>query len=366
VGIETAKGTARRLVRERTFALIQVRSTDLAGAERALDTAATRIAQLEAGHDEVPYLGPGDVASPKSVSKVIPTPSGPMLALDLGEDLPGARVAEIPGLIAAELAAAGVAEATILCPKRGGPMDRLIGRGAYPTGAGLLLWAPRARPVPDIWLDTAMNWLSAGEVTAVVSGVEFTVDATTARRLLRQIIDTRSTSCLMIAGDLGGRVRTVHMTAVFTSRLTLAERGPDVTGQDRVAAAEQLTAIGRALAADVEYAAVDLDVGYDFTAWFQCGINSGWFEHWGTELAEGVYWWQLLGDAHLTRMAGPAACEALPGAGRYELVCGEPAQWLPGQPSRARLQQACRQILGHCLDEAVSDPDGGMMLPPVP
>jgi hypothetical protein len=375
MGIEIAKGTARRLIRERTGALIQVRSADLAAAERALDAAASHIAQLKAGHHEVPYLAPGELASPKMVSDVIPTPSGPMLAFDLGEDLPDARVGEIPGLIVAELRRVGVAKATVLCPRRGGPLDRLIRSTTlapppYPTGPGLLLWAPAGRPVPDSWVDSAMTWLSAGEagakVAVDVSSVQFTVKGLIARRLLRQIINARSTSCLMAAGDLDRRVRAVHVTTIFTSRLTLAERGPDVTVQDRADTAEQLAGIGRRLAADVEYAAVDLDVGDDFSSWFQCGINSGWFEHWGAELVEGAFWWQLLGDGHLARMADPAACTALPVAGRHELVCGQPAQWLPGQPSRAQLQHTCHQILDHCLDEAIPDPDGGMMLPPVP
>jgi hypothetical protein len=70
MGVEIAKGTARRLVRERTGALIQVRSATLTAAEQALKAAASRIAQLEADHHEVPYLAPEDVASPKWVSDV--------------------------------------------------------------------------------------------------------------------------------------------------------------------------------------------------------------------------------------------------------------------------------------------------------
>ena len=373
--IEIAKGTADRLIRERTCALIQVRSDDLAGAGRALEEAAAQIARLQAGHDDVPCLAPGDVAWPKMISDVIPTPSGPMLELDLGEILPEAWVGGIPDLIAAELRPVGVAEATVLCPQQGGPLDRLtrsttLAPPPYPTGPGLLLWGPAGRVVPDSWVDAAMTWLSAaeapGEVAVDVSNVQFNVDAEMARQLLRQIIDTRSTSCLMATGDLDRRVRTVHVITIFTSRLSLAERGPDVTVQDKTDTAEQLAGIGRRLAADVEYAAVDLDVGEDFSSSFRCGINSGWFEHWGTELAGGVYWWQLLGDGHLARMADPTACSALPTAGRHELVCGQPGQWLPGQPYRAQLQYACRQTLGHCLDEAKPDPNGRMMLPPVP
>lgn len=77
-----------------------------------------------------------------------------------------------------------------------------------------------------------------------MSNVQFTVDGVTARRLLRQIIDTRSASCLMAAGDLDRRVRTAHVTTLFTSRLTLAERGPDVTVQDQADTAELLAGIG--------------------------------------------------------------------------------------------------------------------------
>jgi lipoate-protein ligase B len=51
---------------------------------------------------------------------------------------------------------------------------------------------------------------------------------------------------------------------------------------------EHLAALGRRIRADVEYAGVDLNVGWDFSAWYQCGISPGMFEHRGTELVEGV------------------------------------------------------------------------------
>ena len=81
-----------------------------------------------------------------------------------------------------------------------------------------------------------------------------------------QIHDVSATA----VSDRAGRVRRVHVTTIFTSRLTLAERGPDVTAQDKGDTAEHLAGIGRRLAAAVDYAAVDLDVGDDFSSWFQC------------------------------------------------------------------------------------------------
>jgi len=363
MGIEIAEGTAQRLVHERSSALIQVRSPEPA-ASQALEVARARISRLEAGHDEVPYLVPGETAGPKMISEVIPEPAGPMLALDLGEDLPLAKIREIPGLIAAALHENGVTEASVRCPERGGALDRLIRYGGrYPLGAGMLLWAPVRRPVPESWVDAAISWLSGlgGHLAVNVGGVQSETDLETGRRLLRQVADSRSAHCLMVAGDLAERVRTVHVTTVFTNRFTLAERGPALAPPDRVRTAEALAAIGRDIAADVEYAAVDLDVGDSFSASAQCGTYTGGFEHWGTELAEGAYWWQLLGDGHLARMTG--ACTPLPVPGRYELSHGDPGDWLPDQPSRARLQQECRQLLGRCFDQPVRNPAGGLMLP---
>lgn len=376
MSIEIATGAAKRLARERGYALIQIRSREVTAAARALELAATRIAGLDADQDEVPYLdlAAGETATPKMVSNVIPAPSGPMLALDLGEDLPATKIREIPEIIAQALREVGVSEATIRCPRRGGKLEQLIRVPSwephqYPFGAGMLLWRPVATPVPESWVKAAMDWLSgaasAGMLAADVGNVQFELDVDAGRALLRQIIDSRSTSCLLVAGNLRRHVRTVHVTTIFTNRLTLAERGPKVRSQDRVGAAEQLALLGRAVAADVEYAAVDLDVGDSFSSWFQCGMNSSWFEHWGTELVDGVYWWQLLGDGHLARMADTAGCVELPTPGRYELRCGEPAQWLPDLPSRAELQRTCRDRLERCFDEAVPDPAGGMMLPPI-
>jgi hypothetical protein len=259
-----------------------------------------------------------------------------------------------------------VSEATVACPRRGGELDQLI--ETYPRGAGMLAWAPMGRTVPDSWVDAAMGWLSGldtGDDLAVdVSNVQFRLDVDASRRLLRAIIDTRSDACLLVAGDLRRRVRTVHVCAVSTSRLTLAERGPEVSSQDRVDTAEELTDLGRSIAGDVEYAAIDLDVGHVFSAYHQCGkFHSTSFDHWGTELADGVFWWQILGDGHLARMSDTAYCEPLPAPGRYEMRCGQPAQWLPNQPSRSQLQQACAHKLAHCLDNAIPNPAGGLMLP---
>jgi hypothetical protein len=151
---------------------------------------------------------------------------------------------------------------------------------------------------------------------------------------------------MLVAGSLPRRVRTVHASTIHTSRLTLTERGPDVTDADHIRNAEDLAALGRHICADIEY--VDLDVGWDFNAWYQCGISPGGFEHHGTELVEGYYWWQLLGEGHRTRLADTSALTPLPIQGRYEVLHGQVEQWLPGQPSRAARQQECQLLLRDC------------------
>ncbi|NLU75152.1 hypothetical protein HCC61_21185 [Streptomyces sp. HNM0575] len=373
MAIEIAKGTARQLVREQTHALIQVRSPEVAGATKALEAAVTEIAQLEADPRDGPDPDAEDATGPKCMSNVIPSPSGPMLWLDLGEDLGAMAVRRIPKLIAKALRKAGVSEATVACPQRGGPLDELISWRPedYPFGSGMVAWAPPGTAVPDSWVDAAMDWLSDlgadDGLWANVAMVQFRLDADAGRRLLRAVIDSRSDGCLLVAGDLRRRVRTVHACAIFDSKLTLAERGPEFGSQDRVDTAEELAGIGRGLAGDVEYAAVDLDVGYDFNGDYQCGkLRSRLFQHWGTEVVDGVFWWQVLGEGHLARMRDTTGCVALTAPGRYEMRCGQAAEWLPDLPSRSQLQQACADKLAHCLDDAVRNPEGGLMLPPLP
>jgi hypothetical protein len=359
--VEVANGTGQRLVRGRSAVVVQVRSTQVVESIRGLELARTGIGGLEAGSDEVSHLRPGELAGPKQVSEVISTPDGPMLYLDLGEDLPAARIRGIPDLIVRSLQRAGVTEAVVCCPRRGGPLSQLYAGPhddkPYPRGTGMLLWAPPTRTtqrsVPGSWVDAAMSWLAGlGSIDAVgvdVLGVEFRVDLGGARHLLRQVLDGRS-SVMMVAGNLNGRVRTVHASTICTSRLTLAERGPEVTDDDRIHNAEHLAALGRRICADVEYAAVDLDVGWDFTAWYQCGMSSGMFEHRGTELVEGVYWWQLLGEGHRARMADTSSLTPLPVQGRYEVLHGRVEQWLPAQRSRVQRQQECQELLRDCFD----------------
>ena len=84
VGLKIAKGTAQRLVRDRSAAVVQVRSSDVVQSARGLESARATIERLDSG----PLPGGGaELASAKWVSGVVPTPTGPMLWMDLGEDL---------------------------------------------------------------------------------------------------------------------------------------------------------------------------------------------------------------------------------------------------------------------------------------
>jgi hypothetical protein len=323
----------------------------------------------------LPGLAPNEAVSPKYISGVVPTPHGPMLVFDFGADFPPDLIKRIPELITVALEIEGVLDATVCCPRKGGTLRQLLwdphATDPYPCGAGLLLWAPARRAVPDSWIELAMAWLSGadGPHRVSFSGNEFPVDRDTAAPLLRQVADARSGMCLMVAGDLGRRVRTAHLTTIFSNRLDLVERGPGGTDADQLRAAEELAELGRGIAGDVEYAAADLDVAEHFESARQYrGHHNGWFDRWGTDLVPGPFWWQLLGDGHLARMTEPGGTRPLAAPGRYELVHGQPEQWLPERASRAQLQQSCRDLLGHCfIGDAIRNPDGpGLLLPPVP
>ncbi|HJP80645.1 MAG TPA: hypothetical protein VJ914_40625 [Pseudonocardiaceae bacterium] len=372
--IEIAPGVAQRLVEHYSAAVLQVRTAETAAATRALDAAIEAIWALGEGV-ELPHLDPDEPVSPKYISKVVPTPHGPMVTFDFGEDFPPELIERIPDLIVAALRTEGVTDGTVCCPREGGALTRLYWNSnaspPYPCGAGLRLWAPARREVPDSWIELALAWLSgAGDPHRVsFSWKEFPVDRDLAPTLLRQVADARSGACLMVAGDLGERVRTACLSTIFTNRLDLVERGPGVSDADQLQAAAELADLGREIAGDVEYAAVDFDVAEGFESMRQHrGHHNGWFDHWGTELVDGPFWWQLLGEGHLARMADPAAVTPLATPGRYELIHGEPEQWLPDRPSRAQLQQGCRDLLGHCfIADAIRNPDGpGLILPPVP
>jgi hypothetical protein len=71
------RGTPARLVRDRTGAVVQVRSSEMERNAVGLRQAAAAIGRLCARPDQVPYLAEGEDAAPNMVSSVIPTPAGP-------------------------------------------------------------------------------------------------------------------------------------------------------------------------------------------------------------------------------------------------------------------------------------------------
>jgi hypothetical protein len=68
-------------------------------------------------------------------------------------------------------------------------------------------------------------------------------------------------------------------------------------------------------------------------------------------------WCQVLSAGHVERLGGPPTGARRLDGDRWELVVGEPEQWVPGHRDLARVREEARDLLRACLvdaDEAFS------------
>lgn len=345
--ITIARGVITHIRNDFDNIIIMVKDTpDPQLATEALRSAAREMCDLD-GWRSAYGLRPGTPSSPKYVSDVLPTPSGPIVMID-GGYVPAKLLRTIPDVVARHLEAVGISDATIASPKEGGKLTNVFS-GITPPRKALqlaLFTAPPRRwrevaAIPDEWLPEAAAWVTAGLgdddlVDAAVIANEFSLTAGAVHGFLRQTRDALTGGVLLINGEPTERYRGVSGEFAF-SRLSLGAGGPAMTDDELLASFEALVEVARRLAPSVGYAVVSVDPA---SGSFQhCNpsreLSSPWdMGVWGIidEYVPDAYAYQVLGPRHLARLGGPPPGSSPLGGSRVELFVGQPADWLIDLP----------------------------------
>lgn len=325
-------------------------------------------AALAAARLEIVALAPPsqDELDAVVVSNPVVGPEGPLLRvarLDVSDDV----LEEVPGLIVRHLEAAGVTDGTVTVPEPGGHLDRL---DACPNAVVLRLFptpAGEGGALPPSWIDIASEWglgdLAPGDFVPMrLLAVEFDVKVADAPAVLHQA-NAAGAWCDVVNGDLDDRLRSASITFGRAPHIALAAGGPGCDSQALLARFELLSEVARELAPQVAYACIDMETTFEGVG---LGLaNTGWRDQGGASpnLVAGrlcdvavpdVFPLQILGPGHLERLGGPSddggppIGEALE-QGRFEVLVGDPADWLPIYDARDDVQEEGWELLAALL-----------------
>ena len=361
LAIRVARGVAEHIIKYPGSISLQVQgAADAEAAATALRLALEEIETL--GRDFLSL--DGDPLTPNSIGGVAMVPGGPFIPSINAPMVPEPELARIPDIVARHLREAGVRDAVIALPPKSGPLDdiehaaRAVMLRLYPPRRTDSLKPP---PLPGEWIEVAWRWLADHLVDDVVnvraSLVQFPVLAQDLADFARRYPEDGAS--IMVNGDLGSRAWGVHLNV----NLVLAFGGPQASDDELVAMAEELIAIARRLAPELDLAFIDIAERFGpfstlshGTSWYSSGGESPSFVEWVCDqLCFDGFPYQVLGPGHLARLAAaspdgspPAKLRPLE-AGRAELAVGELTSWLPGNPERPRVLEEARRLLAPCL-----------------
>lgn len=151
--VKVARGLLSRIRENPGDIVIQVqRPSDVEAATVALERAREDIWNLDGGWESASGLTPKDRNNPKYVSGVARAGTGPFITID-GGYAPYGVLRTIPEVVGRRLEEAGVTEAVIDSPPKGGPLDQL---GQLPWAVVLRVYAtpdfPRPAEIPEVML----------------------------------------------------------------------------------------------------------------------------------------------------------------------------------------------------------------------
>ncbi|MGW4211340.1 hypothetical protein ACWEIJ_25330 [Lentzea sp. NPDC004789] len=286
------------------------------------------------------------VLGARFVSPPFALPGGHLLMIDPG----AADLRAAPDLIAERLRAAGVDDAELAVPTRIGRRYETI--QALAPAARAWLRAPLAKPygeasrTPPLWLaELVLEWAGTDPIAVVVSA-----EVTAGPDVVAAAVSSAAPTAV-VASDFATWARAGAVgagPAHLTPAATLTASG-DVVAHLRaqrdiaLAHAERLVWAGVTAvpdARDLLSAELPADVGTVVDL-----------------VVPDALWCQILSPGHVERLGGPpAGARELPG-GRWELLVGEPEQWVPGHRDLDRVRASARELLAACLvdsDEAFS------------
>ncbi len=302
-------------------------------------------------------------------------PDGPVLSRPvLGPDGPLLRIGRleedddllrgVPDLVVARLAEAGLDDAVVDVPEPGGPLDDL---DTCPNAVVLRLFPPPAgagASLPADWIDMACEWalgdLAGGDAVPLrLLGIEFDVLVADAPAIVHQA-GLAGTWCDVVNGKVSDRVRTASITFGGAPHVALAAGGPACDAHALMARFELLSEIARELAGELAYACIDLEATFEGIGLGLTG--SGWRDQQGASpnvvagqlcdvLVPDAFAYQIVGKGHVARLhaegsrfheppiATPVADD------RFEILIGDPLDWLPGGDTREDVQAEGWELL---------------------
>jgi hypothetical protein len=282
----------------------------------------------------------------KFVSPPFPVPGGHLLMIDPG----GADLRRAPELITERLREAGVEDAVLAVPQRIGERYETI--QALAPAARAWLRAPLARPLgdaprtPPVWLAGLVHEWAGRDALAVVVSAEMPATAGAVAAAV-----SSGAPAAVVASDFATWVRAGAVTGGFghlTPGASLTASG-DVAAHLRAQRDVVLAHAGRLAWAGVS--AVP-DARSLLSAELPAEVGNL-----ADFVVPDVMWCQVLSAGHVERLGGPPAGARRLAGDRWELVVGEPEQWVPGHRDLARVREEARGLLGSCLvdaDEAFS------------
>ena len=299
-----------------------------------------------------------DGVLPPRVSPVAPLPDGPLIRLD---DLPTdpltrRRIADAVDDLVVD--AGFDPGAAVICE-----VDGLADLDECPRASVLRLFpepAGSAGHLPATWIDLAAEWVfgDLAPETLVrlrVLGVEVTVMAKEAAGILHGCARARAW-CDVVTGDVHARVRTASISFGVAPHVAVAAGGPRCDDTGLLARFDLLAEVAREHAGPasrmrgpdrVAYACLDFE---DTFGDLGIGLsNVPWADERGASpnrvagrlvdrFVPEVFPYQVLGPRHVAALTDPEGLTPI-GDDRWELVVGDPTDWLPNAPLRHELRR---------------------------
>jgi hypothetical protein len=364
VAVVIERGTASGIVGSRWGFVVLVRGAERSRAVDALGRIAATL-RVSGAHRE----GPAFVSSPTA------TPEGVFLHVD-GGGLTTAGLRSLPQMLAEELEAQGVVDATISAPGRS---ELFVGLSSQPHSTVLMAYPRFARPqllddvaeLPGQWAQQLVAWAGSGVdvVQACFGGAADPVLSLDAALDQAAAAVDAGFDLLLVGEPEPGVYNTARITTWHSAQL--ATLGPAVDELRSAAVAPALMGIGPRLT-DVGYAGPF----FDAESW---AVSRGLYlppdeEVLAPEVAQrccdelvldGLHW-QLLTRGHIAHLGAVPGGAVAVGSDRWELTVGTHDQWWPadrrtdGLPGRLgairdeRARQDARARLG-CLIQAGQD-----------
>jgi hypothetical protein len=286
-------------------------------------------------------------------------PMGPYLVPDgcvLLVDFPAGTVAgipaQVPGILARHLEAAGIAEAEIRLARVADRYDTVT---SFAPAARAWLVGPMPQPGSGVFPTLEPSFIEAGagwigrqlrpgaELTAVLVAMEVPVSLDG----LRQVLDGRrdgppgtpENRVCAVATDFAGFAAGVHFGDFLGTSVMLSAAGAGWTAAEVAAQMRGQQEVIRSCAdaAGLEWAGVT--AAHDNSQLLLGDVYRR------KHPRIGPVWYQVLSEEQLGQAGGPPpGAVRLPG-GRFELTVGEPGDWLPGSPSRAAAEQRVQELV---------------------